>query len=111
MVDLIKNDRKRKLNGSKDEDLYIDYIFILGSAACADRLFSHCKYFKTETRNRLTTKFFEVITFLKGNREILENSQQFISRTISTSKIRNSCAYKRIEKDEAEETRMNGDNN
>lgn len=86
IVDLLKKDHKRKLNDSKDEDVHIDYRFILGSAVCADRLFSHCKYFKTETRNRLTTTHFEVITFLKSNREILENSQQFVSRAISMSK-------------------------
>ena len=39
------------------------------------------------------------------------NSQQLISRAISMSKIESSRAYKRIEEDETEEKRMNGDNN
>ena len=38
------------------------------------------------------------------------NSQQSISRILSMSKIENSCAYKRMEEDETEEKRMNGDN-
>ena len=49
--------------------------------------------------------------FLKSNRELWENSQQLISRTISMSKMENIRAHKRIEEDETEEKRMNGDNN
>ena len=75
MVDLLKNNLKRKINNTKDEELYIDCRFIFGSAARAERLFSHCKYIKTETRNRLTPQLFEAITFLKSNRELWENSQ------------------------------------
>ena len=91
--------------------LYIDCRFIFGSAARTERLFNHCKYIKIETRNRLTLQLFEAITFLKSNREIWENSQQLISRAISMSKMENSRAYKRMEEDETEEKRMNGDNN
>ena len=70
MTDLLKNNLKRKINNTKDEDLYIDCRFIFGSAARAERLFSHCKYIKTETRNRLTPQLSEAITFLKSNREL-----------------------------------------
>ena len=111
MVDLLKNNLKRNINKTKDEDLYIECRFIFGSAARAEKLFSHCKYIKTETRNRLTPQLFEAITFLKSNRELWENSQQLISRTISMSKMENFRAYKRIEEDETEEKRMHGDNN
>ena len=111
MVDLLKNDRKHKTKDIKDEYLYIDCKFIFGSAARAETLFSHCKYIKTETRNRLTPQLFEAITFLKSNRELWENSQQLISRAISMSKMENFRAYKRMEEDETEEKRMNGDNN
>ena len=111
MADLLKNNLKRKINNTKDEDLYIDCRFIFGSAAGTERLFNHCKYIKIETRNRLTLQLFEAITFLKSNREIWENSQQLISRAISMSKMENSRAYKRMEEDETEEKRMNGDNN
>ena len=38
------------------------------------------------------------------------NSQQSISRTLSMSKIENSREYKRMEEDEIEKKRMNGDN-
>ena len=44
MANLLKNKLKRKMNNTKDEELYIDYRFIFGSAARAERLFSHCKY-------------------------------------------------------------------
>ena len=54
MEDLLKNNLRRKINNTKDEDLYIDCRFIFGSAARAEKLFTHCKYIKTETRNRLT---------------------------------------------------------
>ena len=81
MIDLLKN------------NLYIDYRFIFGSAARAERLFSHCKYIKIETRNRLTPQFFKAITFLKSIRELWENSQQLISRAILMSKIENARAY------------------
>ena len=91
--------------------LCIDCRFIFGSAARAERLFSHCKYIKTETRNRLTPQLFETITFLKSNRELWENSQQLISRAISMSKMENSRAYKRMEEDDTEEKRMIGENN
>ena len=91
--------------------LYTDCRFIFGSATRTERLFSHYKYIKTEIRNRLTPQLFEAITFLKSNREIWENSQQLISRAISMSKMENSRAYKRMEEDETEEKRMNGDNN
>ena len=70
MANLLKNKLKRKMNNTKDEELYIDYRFIFGSAARAQRLFSHCKYVKTETRNRLTPQLFEAINFLKSNREL-----------------------------------------
>ena len=110
-VDLLKNDCKRKIDNTKDEDLYIDCRFIFGSAARAKRLFSHCKYIKTETRNRLTPQNFEAITFLKSNRELWKNSQQLISGAIPMSKMENSRAYKRLEEDDTEEKRMNGENN
>ena len=90
--------------------LYIDYRFIFRSAARAEKLFSHCKYIKTETRNRLEI-FFEAITLLESKRELWENSQQLILRAISMSKMENFRAYKRIGEDETEEKRMNGDNN
>ena len=76
MVDLLKNSLEYKISNTKDDDLYIDCKFIFESAARAERLFSHCKYIKTETRNRLTPQLFEAITFLKSNRELWENSQQ-----------------------------------
>ena len=41
MVDLLKNNLKRKINNIKDEKLYIDCKFIFGSEARAERLFSH----------------------------------------------------------------------
>ena len=59
----------------------------------------------------MTPQLFEAINFLKSNRELWENSQQLISRAISMSKMENSRAYKRMEEDETEEKRMNGDNN
>ena len=40
----LKNDRKRKTNDTKDEDLYVDCRFILGSVTCEERLLSPCKY-------------------------------------------------------------------
>ena len=75
MVYLLKNNLKRKMNNAKDEELYIDCKFMFGSAARAEKLFSHCKYIKTETHNRLTPQIFEAITFLKINRELWKNSQ------------------------------------
>ena len=90
--------------------LYIDCRFIFGSVTRAERLFSHCKYIKTETHNRLTPQLFEAITFLKSNRELWENSLQLISRAISMSKMGNFRAYKRMEEDGTEEKRMNGEN-
>ena len=91
--------------------LYIDCRFIFGSAARVEKLFSHCKYIKTETRNRLTPQIFEAIAFLKGNRELWENSQQLISRAILMNKMKIFRAYKRMEEDGTEEKSMNGDNN
>ena len=91
--------------------LYIDGRFIFGSVARTERLCSHYKYIKTETRKRLTPQLFKAITFLKSNRELWENSQQLISRAISVSKTENSRSYKRKEEDETKEKRMNGDNN
>ena len=90
---------------------YIDWRFISGSAARVERLLSHCKYIKTETRHSLTPQLFEAINFLKSNRELWENSQQLISRAISISKMENFRAYKRVEEDKTKEKRTNGDNN
>ena len=59
----------------------------------------------------MTPQLFEAVTFLKSNRKLWENSQQLISRAISMSKMENFRAYKRMEEDETEEKRMNGDNN
>ena len=59
----------------------------------------------------MTPQLFEAINFLKSNRELWENSQRLISRAISMSKIENSRAYKRMEEDDTEEKRMNGENN
>ena len=111
MADLLKHNLKRKINNTKDEELYIDCRFIFGSAAHAEILFSHCKYIKTETRKRLTPQHFEAITFLKSNRELWENSPKLISRAISMSKMENYRAYKRMEEDKPKEKRMNGDKN
>ena len=63
MTDLLKNNLKQKINNTKDEHLYIDSRFIFRSTARAERLFSHYKYIKSETRNRLTPQLFEAITF------------------------------------------------
>ena len=68
MADLLKNNLKRKINNTKNEDLHIDCRFIFRSVARAERLFSHYKYIKSETRNRLTPQIFEAITFLKSNK-------------------------------------------
>ena len=103
MINLLKNDCKRKIIDTKDEDLYIDCKFIFGSAARIERLFSHCKFIKAETFNRLTPQIFEAINILKSNRELWTDSQQLISRAISMSKIENSRTYKRMEEDEVEE--------
>ena len=43
--------------------LYIYCRFIFRSTACAEKLFSHCKYIKIETHNRLTPQLFEAINF------------------------------------------------
>ena len=43
MANLLKNKLKLKINNTKDEKLYLYYRFIFGSAARAERLFSHCK--------------------------------------------------------------------
>ena len=80
MADLLKKYLKRKINNIKDEELYIDSRFIFRSAARAERLFSHCKYIKIVTRNRLTTHFFNATTFLQSNRELWKKLQQLISR-------------------------------
>ena len=63
MADLLKNNLKRKINNTKDEELYIECRFIFGSAACIERLFSHCKYIKTKTRNRLTPQLLKLLFF------------------------------------------------
>ena len=44
MTTLIKNDRNRKINDIKDEDIYVDCSFVFGSAARAKSLFSYCNY-------------------------------------------------------------------
>ena len=64
MTDLLKKYRKRKINDTKDEDLYIYCRFIFGSATRAEMLFSYCKFITRETRNRLTPQIFDAITFL-----------------------------------------------
>ena len=60
---LIKSDRNRKINDTKDQDLYIDCGFIFESVARTERLFSHCKYIKTATWNNLTPQLIEAINF------------------------------------------------
>ena len=72
MTDLLKKYRKRKINDTKDEDLYIYCRFIFGSATRAEMLFSYCKFITRETRHRLTPQIFDAITFLKSNRELWE---------------------------------------
>ena len=47
MAVILKNYRKRKINDTKDEDLYVDCTFIFESAARAERLLSHCKCIQT----------------------------------------------------------------
>ena len=47
MPALLKNYRKRKIDDTKDENLYVDCILIFGSIDRRKRLFSHCKYIKT----------------------------------------------------------------
>ena len=44
IVDFLKNNHKRKINDTKDKDLYINCTFIFGSAVRAERIFSHCIY-------------------------------------------------------------------
>ena len=111
IADLLKNDHNRKINDTKDEHFYVDYRFIFGSVARWKGLFNHCKSIKTEIRNKLTPQSFEAINFWKSNREFWEYLQELNSRAISMNKIENSSAYKRMEEDETEENKMNGDNN
>ena len=63
MIALITNDRKHKINDTKDEDLYVDCNYIFGSAACIQILFSYCKYIKTEARNSLVPQFLKLLAF------------------------------------------------
>ena len=63
MVDRFKNDRERKINDTKDEALYVDCRFIFRSENYAERLFSHCKYIKSEIRNRLIPQFLKILVF------------------------------------------------
>ena len=65
MAALLRNNYKRKINDTKDEDLYVDYRFIFRSATRAKILLSHRKCIKIEIRNRLTPHHFEDISFLK----------------------------------------------
>ena len=90
MVDLFNNNLKHKINDTKDDNLYIYCKFIFRTVARVERLFSHCKYIRTDIRNRLTPQIFEAITLKKSNRELWENSQHLISREILMSKIGNS---------------------
>ena len=53
MAVILKNDRKRKINDTKDEDHYVDCKIVFGSAAREEILFSHYKHIKTETRIKL----------------------------------------------------------
>ena len=62
MTDLLKHNLKRKITNTKDEDLYIDCRFIFGPTGRVERLFSHCKYIKIETHNRLTI-FLKILFF------------------------------------------------
>ena len=70
MADLLKNDRKRNINDNKDEDLHIYCRFIFESIFRVERLFSHLKYIKTLTHNKLIPQLFEAIPFWKINREL-----------------------------------------
>ena len=56
MAYLLKNDRKRKINNTKDKDLYIDCRFIFGSLA-------HAESIKIESRNRLTPQLLKLLIF------------------------------------------------
>ena len=63
MTDILKNECKRKIDDTKDENLYKKSRFIYESVARAKKLFSHFKYTEIEPRNRLTPQLFEAITF------------------------------------------------
>ena len=62
MVDLFNNNLKHKINDTKDDNLYIYCKFIFRTVARVERLFIHCKYTRTDIRNRLTPQIFEAIT-------------------------------------------------
>ena len=49
---------------------YIDASFILGTSDIVERFFSLCKYVLTDTRSSLTAEMFEMIVFLKANRDL-----------------------------------------
>ena len=74
MTDILKNECKRKIDDTKDENLYKKCRFIYESVARAKKLFSHFKYTETDYRNRLTPQLFEAITFWK----VIDNFGKFI---------------------------------
>ena len=48
MLDLLESDRRKKINDTKDEDLYIDCRYIFDSETHTEILFSHYKYIKNK---------------------------------------------------------------
>ena len=77
------------------------------SVVRGNKLFNYFKYFKIETRNRLTSQIFEAIIILKRNGELWECSEKSILRIVSINKIERFRAYKRMEEDETVEKKMN----
>ena len=76
-IDFVKavkaNERKRKRE-EMGESQYINCDFIMGSAACVERLWSEADAIFTKRRNGLSPITFEMILFLKKNHDLWDLS-------------------------------------
>ena len=74
MTSFLKMECKRKINDTKNENLYE-----IRSVARGERLSNHYKYIETDTWNKFAPQPFEAIICSKRNKEFWKYSQKSIS--------------------------------
>ena len=97
---------KKKVRKQKGKSQYIDCSFIMGSAACVERLWSEADAIVSKRRNGLSPITLEMILFLKKNKDLWDLSDVVEADKMRIAAKKGCRAETRIQEDNESELLM-----
>ena len=97
---------KKKVREQHGKSQYIDCSFIMGSAACVERLWSEADAIVSKRRNGLSPITLEMILFLKKNKDLWDLSDVVEADKMRIAATKGCRAETRIQEDNESELLM-----